>query len=127
MPSNIRTVETTNWFENENTSTGSNSPPQYALIATQSIDPDHSLPVSVIETVVETLRPPGGQTSLNLYQHVNPDALEELIEASKAKQSGVEVRFVIENHLVSVRSDNTVRIYEPLGSQRTENDSAILN
>ncbi|WP_231187281.1 hypothetical protein [Haladaptatus sp. DYF46] len=34
--------------------------------------------MSLIETLVETLKPPDGQTSLGLYQHVNPDALEEL-------------------------------------------------
>ena len=127
MSSNTTTTQTTHWFENESTSTDPTSPPQYALIATRSVDPDQPLTGSLIETLVETLKPPDGQTSLNLYQHVNPDALEEIIEASKTKESGVEVRFTIENYLVTVRSNNTILIYEPLGPQRSSSRNPIRN
>ena len=127
MSSNPTPVETTHWFENESTFADPTDPPQYALIATRSIDPDQSVTVSLIETLVETLKPPDGQTSLSLYQHVNPDALEEIIEASKTKESGVEVRFTIENYLITIRSNNTVLIYEPLGPQRDSGRNTIRN
>ncbi|ODR80951.1 hypothetical protein BG842_00690 [Haladaptatus sp. W1] len=127
MSSNPASVETTHWFENESTSADPTNPPQYVLIATWSVDPDQSLTVSLIETIVDTLKPPDGQTSLSLYQHVNPDALEEIIEASTTKESGVEVRFTIEDYLVTVRSNDTVLIYEPLGPHRSSSRNPIHN
>jgi hypothetical protein len=82
------------------------------LQQTRSVGPDESLTVGLVEAVVDTLEPPGRQTSLRLYEYVNPDALEELIEASEAKKSGIEVRFTIEDYLVTVRSNGTILIHE---------------
>ncbi|WP_435158988.1 HalOD1 output domain-containing protein [Haladaptatus sp. DFWS20] len=64
------------------------------------------------------IEPTGAQTTLSLYEYVNPDALEDIIKASASKKSDVEVRFTVEDYLVTVRSDNTILIYEPLGAQR---------
>ncbi|KZN23359.1 hypothetical protein A4G99_15190 [Haladaptatus sp. R4] len=127
MSNGTRITETTNWFENGHAPTDPTDPPQYALVAVRSIDPCQSLTVSLIETIVDVLEPPNGQTSLSLYQYVNPDALEDLVETGGTKKSGVEVRFVIENHLVTVRSNNTVLIYEPLGARRDSDRNPILN
>ncbi|WP_435157488.1 HalOD1 output domain-containing protein [Haladaptatus sp. DFWS20] len=63
------------------------------------------------------IEPAAGQTTLSLYEYVNPDALEDIIEASASKQSDVEVRFTVKGYLVTVRSNNTVLIYEPLGAR----------
>ncbi len=63
---------------------------------------------------MDVIEPTAGQITLSLYEYVNPDALEEIIEASASKQSDVAVRFTVEDYLVTVRSDNTVLIYEPL-------------
>ncbi|WP_076433347.1 HalOD1 output domain-containing protein [Haladaptatus litoreus] len=60
------------------------------------------------------IEPAADQTTLSLYEYMNPDALEDIIEASASKQSDVEVRFTIEDYLVTVRSNHTVLIYEPL-------------
>ncbi len=64
------------------------------------------------------IEPAAGQTTLSLYEYVNPDALEDIIAASASKKSDVEVRFTVEDYLVTVRSDHTILIYEPLGVQR---------
>jgi hypothetical protein len=119
MPGNILATETTSWFENKENSSGPRVPAQHALTATYSIDPNQSLTVCLIEALVDTLQPPNGQTSLSLYTYVNPDALEKLLEASETKESGVEVRFTIDDYLVTVRSNNTILIYEPLNAHRS--------
>jgi Halobacterial output domain 1 len=111
MPSKATVTETT-WFEDESKCPGPSVPPQYALRRTRSIGPSESLTVSLVEAVVDTLEPPERQTSLRLYEYVNPEALEELIETSGAKASGIEVRFTIDDYLVTVRSNGTILIHE---------------
>ncbi|WP_227380607.1 HalOD1 output domain-containing protein [Haladaptatus halobius] len=110
--------ETTSWFRNDTEHSGPSPPPQYALTASYSIEPNCSPVLSVVEAVVDVIEPPGGQTSLRLYEHVNPDALEGLIVASSEKKSDVEVRFTIEEYLIVVRSTKTILIYEPLEARR---------
>ncbi|WP_423747252.1 HalOD1 output domain-containing protein (plasmid) [Haladaptatus sp. SPP-AMP-3] len=62
------------------------------------------------------IKPTGSQSTFALYEYVNPDALEDIIEVCASKKSDVEVRFTVEGYLVSVRSDNTIPIYEPPGA-----------
>ncbi|WP_227380941.1 HalOD1 output domain-containing protein [Haladaptatus halobius] len=76
------------------------------------------LVVGVVEALVEVIEPAGGQTTLSLYEYVNPDALKDIITASAEKKSDVEVRFTVEDYLVTVRSDNTILIYGPIRAQR---------
>lgn len=111
MPSKASVTEAT-WFEDECNCPGPSVPPQYALQRTRSVGPDESLTVSLVEAVVDTLEPPERQASLCLYEYVNPEALEDLIEASGAKESGIEVRFTIDDYLVTVRSNGTILIHE---------------
>ncbi|WP_227380205.1 HalOD1 output domain-containing protein [Haladaptatus halobius] len=88
------------------------------MTASYSIALDSSPTLTVVEAVVDVTTQVGGQTSLRLYEHVNPDALEDIITASSEKQSDVEVRFTIEEYLVIVRSTNTILIHEPVEAQR---------
>ncbi|MFH5800598.1 HalOD1 output domain-containing protein [Haladaptatus sp. CMAA 1911] len=109
MPSKASATEAT-WFEDNRP--GPSVPPQYVLQRTRSVDADESLTVSLVEALVDTLEPPERQASLSLYEYVNPEALEDLIEASEEKESGIEVRFTIDDHLVTVRSNGTILIHE---------------
>jgi len=119
--------ETTNWFENTTKSPNSRASTQYALSNTVPITPEQSVAVGVVEAVVETIEPLGGQTSLNLYEHVNPDALKEIIDASATKKSDVEVRFTFEDHLIVLRSNDTILIYESLEKQHKESRQLAPN
>jgi hypothetical protein len=119
MNSKSMMTQTTSWFGSTTEHSGPSPPPQYALVASETIDLGSSsseLVTSVVDTLMEVLEPTGGQTTLSLYEYVNPDALGDIIEASAAKKSDVEVRFTVEDYLVTVRSDNTVLIYEPIGA-----------
>ncbi|MCO8244886.1 MULTISPECIES: HalOD1 output domain-containing protein [unclassified Haladaptatus] len=120
--------ETTNWFGSATESSNSRaSAQQYSLSTTISITPDKSVAVGIVEAVVETLEPQGGQASLSLYEHVNPDALKEIIDTSATKKSDVEVRFTFEEHLIVVRSNDTVLVYEPLEKQHEESRQLAPN
>ena len=113
-------TQTTSWFGSTTEHSGPSPPPQYALVASETIDFESSpseLVTSVIDVLIDVIEPTGGQTTLTLYEYVNPDALEDIIQASASKQSDVEVRFTVENYLVTVRSNNTILIYEPLGAR----------
>lgn len=91
------------------------------MVASETIDPEprtSELITSLVDVLVAVIEPEAGQTTLSLYEYVNPDALEDIIEASASKKSDVEVRFTVEDYLVTVRSDNTVLIYKPLGARR---------
>ena len=44
-------------------------------------------------------------------------AVNDLLAASSSKKSDVKVRFTVEDYLVTVRSNNTILIYEPLGAR----------
>ena len=117
MNSKSMITQTTSWFGSTTEHSGPSPPPQYALVASEPIDLESSpseLVTSVIDVLIDVIEPTGGQTTLALYKYVNPDALEDIIEASASKQSDVEVRFTVENYLVTVRSNHTVLIYEPL-------------
>ncbi len=114
-------TKTTSWFGSTTEHSGPSPPPQYALVASETIDldsPTSELITSVVEALIDVIEPAGGQTKLSLYEYVDPDALEDIIEASASKKSDVEVRFTVEDYLVTVRSNNTVLIYEPLGTRR---------
>ncbi|WP_245800259.1 HalOD1 output domain-containing protein [Haladaptatus litoreus] len=67
---------------------------------------------------MNVIEPAGGQTTLLLYEYVNPDALEGIIEASAEKKSDIEVRFTVEDYLVTVRSNGRILIYEPLKAKQ---------
>ncbi|WP_438267394.1 HalOD1 output domain-containing protein [Haladaptatus halobius] len=72
------------------------------------------------------IEPTAGQTTLTLYEYVNPDALEDIVTASAEKKSDVEVRFTVVDYLVTVRSNNTILIYEPLGAHRSTSEKPCL-
>lgn len=112
--------ETTSWFGATTEPPNSRASTQYALSTTVPITPGQSVAVGIVKAVVETIEPQGGQTSLNLYEHVNPDALKEIIDTSATKKSDVEVRFTFEDHLIVVRSNDTILIYEPSEKQHEE-------
>nr|WP_076432740.1 HalOD1 output domain-containing protein [Haladaptatus litoreus] len=110
-------TKTTSWFGSIPEHSEPSPSPQYALIASETIDLESSsseLVTSVVDVLIDVIEPAAGQTTLSLYEYVNPDALEDIIEASASKKSDVEVRFTVEDYLVTVRSNNTVLIYEPL-------------
>ncbi|WP_227380245.1 HalOD1 output domain-containing protein [Haladaptatus halobius] len=99
------------------------------MVASETIDPESSnseLVVDVVNALVEVIEPAAGQTTLSLYEHVNLDALEDIITASAEKKSDVEVRFTVEDYLVTVRSDNTILIYEPIRAQREIGENPYL-
>ncbi len=121
------TLETTNWFGSVAEAPNSRASTQYALSNTVPITPNQSVAVGIVEAVVETIEPQEGQTSLNLYEHVNPDALKEIIDTSATKKSDVEIRFTFEDHLIVVRSNDTILIYEPLEKQHEENQHLAPN
>ncbi len=76
------------------------------------------LVTEVADALMNVIEPAGGQIILSLYEYVNPDALEDIITASTEKKSDIEVRFMVEDYLITVRSDHTVLIYEPIRVQR---------
>ncbi|EFW94227.1 hypothetical protein ZOD2009_00305 [Haladaptatus paucihalophilus DX253] len=115
------TLETTTWFGSAVDASGPSLSSQYALVASKTIDPEASRPeivTGIVDVLMDVIEPTVGQTTLSLYEYVNPDALEEIIEASASKKSDIEVRFTIEDYLVTVRSDYTILIYKPIGTQR---------
>ncbi|ODR79871.1 hypothetical protein BG842_05015 [Haladaptatus sp. W1] len=115
------TLETTTWFGSAVDASGPRLSSQYALVASETIDPEASRPeivTGVVDVLMDVIEPTVGQTTLSLYEYVNPDALEDIIEASASKKSDIEVRFTIEDYLVTVRSDYTILIYKPIGTQR---------
>ncbi|GAA5064959.1 hypothetical protein GCM10025751_55260 [Haladaptatus pallidirubidus] len=115
------TTQTTTWFGSTTEHSGLRSPRQYALVTSETIDLEalnSELITGVVNALVDVIEPAAGQTTLSLYEHVNPDALEDIIKASTSKKSDIEVRFTVENYLVTVRSNNTILIYEPLGAHR---------
>jgi hypothetical protein len=121
MHSESLTTKTTSWFGSTTEHSGPSSTHQYALIASETIDPESSsseLVTGVVNVLIDVIEPAAGQTTLTLYEYVNPDALEDIIIASAEKKSDVEIRFTVEDYLVTVRSNNIILIYEPLGAQR---------
>ncbi|WP_231189888.1 HalOD1 output domain-containing protein [Haladaptatus sp. DYF46] len=121
MNSDTERTQAIGWFGSAAEYSGPSSPPQYALVASETIDFDSStseLVAGVVEALIDVIEPAGGQTTLSLYEYVDPDALEDIITTSASKKSDVEVRFTVEDYLVTVRSDNTILIYKPIGTQR---------
>ncbi|WP_227379516.1 HalOD1 output domain-containing protein [Haladaptatus halobius] len=80
----------------------------------------------LIDALIDVIAPAASQTTLLLYEHVNLDALEDIITASTTKMSDVEVRFTVEDYLVTVRSDNTILIYKPRGAHRGTGEKQCL-
>lgn len=118
MQSEPMTSETTSWFGTDTEHPGLRLPSEYALTASYSIEPGNSPTLTVVEAIIDITEPPDGQTSLNIYEHINPDALDDIITASATKKSDVEVRFTFEEYLVVVRSTNTILLYESLDAQQ---------
>ncbi|RBI59947.1 hypothetical protein DMJ13_19800 [halophilic archaeon] len=116
MQSSATAVETatTTWFGTETDTPDPSSPTRYELTESYPIDPAQSPTQAVVDAMLDMSEPPGGQTTLTLYEHIDPDALEDLIDASEDKRSHVEVRFQVDEYLFVVRSTNTIRVYEPL-------------
>ncbi|WP_254663408.1 hypothetical protein [Haladaptatus sp. W1] len=88
MNSDTMRTKTTSWFGSIINHIGPNPPPQYALVASETIDFDSStseLVAGVVEALIDVIEPAGGQTTLSLYEYVDPDALEDIITASASK------------------------------------------
>ncbi len=105
-------IQTANWFAAEAGQSGHNRVHQYTLVATFSMDATHSPALCVADAITEVTGT-SGQTTLTLYEYLEPDALDEIVEASTDKRSHVEVRFTVEEYLIIVRSPGTILIYEP--------------
>ncbi|WP_266082911.1 HalOD1 output domain-containing protein [Haladaptatus caseinilyticus] len=121
MNSDTMRTKTTGWFGSTTEHSGPSPPLQYTLVASETINREVSgseIVTGIVDVLIDVIEPISGQTTLSLYEYVNPDALEDIITASASKKSDVEVRFTVEGYLVIVRSDNTVLIYEPIGTQR---------
>ena len=116
MQNSATAVETatTTWFGAESDTPDPSSPTRYELTESHSIDPAQPLTHGVVDALLDVHKPLDGQTTLTLYEHIDPDALEDLTDASEDKQSHVEVRFRVDEYLFVVRSTNTIRVYEPL-------------
>ncbi|RBI59207.1 hypothetical protein DMJ13_23860 [halophilic archaeon] len=108
------TATTTTWFGTETDRPGPSVSTQYTLTGSYSMDSSRSPKHGVVDAVLDATEPPDGQTTLTLYEHLDPDALDALIDASADKRSHVEVRFTIDEFLVVVRSTDTILVYEPL-------------
>ncbi|MFH5801554.1 HalOD1 output domain-containing protein [Haladaptatus sp. CMAA 1911] len=114
------TLETTTWFGSGVDASDPSRSSQYALVASETIDPEVSRPeivIGVVDVIMDVIEPTVGQTTLSLYEYVNPDALEDIIEVSASKKSDNEVRSTTEDYLVTVWSDYTILIYKPIGTQ----------
>ena len=108
------TVTTTTWFGRETDRPGPSVPTQYTLIESYSLDSSQSPKHGVVDAILDATDRPADQTTLTLYEHLDPDALDALIDASAGKRSHVEIRFTVDEYLVVVRSTSTVLVYEPL-------------
>lgn len=113
MPGTTPGRDTTTWFDTKNTTTGPTTT-QHKHTKSYSMSLAESPRQAVVDVIIDATEPAGGQTTLTLDEHVEPDALNDLIEASADKQSYVEVQFTFEQTLVVVRSTGTILIYEPL-------------
>ncbi|WP_458207525.1 HalOD1 output domain-containing protein [Haladaptatus sp. NG-SE-30] len=105
-------IQTANWFAAETRQPGTGGDQQYTLVAPFTIDPERSPSLCVAEAV-SAVTESAGQTTLALYEYLEPDALDQIVEASVDKRSDVEIRFTVEEYLVVVRSPYTILIYEP--------------
>lgn len=107
-------IETITWLGIESDTHYPRTPTPYTLIESYSMDPAQSPKHNVVDAVLDVTNPPAGQTTLTLYEHIAPDALDDLIDKSEDKQSSVEVRFTIDEYLIVVRSTGALLVYEPL-------------
>jgi len=82
------------------------------------MDVSQSPTANVVDVVLDVTDRRDGQTTLTLYEHLNPDALDDLVDATPDKRSHVEVRFTVDDLLVVVRSANTSLVYEPLDARQ---------
>ena len=118
MPSTATGGETTTWFGSETDAPGPRVPTRYTLTGSYSMDGSQSPTANVVDVVLDVTDRRDGQTTLTLYEHLNPDALDDLVDATPDKRSHVEVRFTIDDFLIVVRSSNTILVYEPLHTQQ---------
>ncbi|WP_458188794.1 HalOD1 output domain-containing protein [Haladaptatus sp. NG-WS-4] len=105
-------IQTANWFAAETEQPGRDGVQQYTLVAPFTMDPTRPPSLSVADAVT-AVTASSGQTTLTLYEYLEPDALDQIVEASAEKRSDVEVRFTVEEYLVVVQSPYTVLVYEP--------------
>ena len=47
-----------------------------------------------------------------IYEHVDPVALENIVDHADSRDNAVGVRFTVEDYTVSVRQDRSVRVVE---------------
>ncbi|RBI58751.1 hypothetical protein DMJ13_25785 [halophilic archaeon] len=104
----------TRWFDGKADHSGPSTPTQYSLSESYTMNASQSPTHGVVDAVLDATESIDGQTTLPLYNHLDPDALETLITASTDKQSHVEVRFTINEYLIVVRSTGDIFVYEPL-------------
>ena len=95
MQSSATAVETatTTWFGPETDTPDSGSPMRYERTESYPIESAQPPTQEVVDAMLDMSEPSGGQTTLTLYEHINPDALNDLIDAGEDKRSHVEVRF----------------------------------
>ena len=106
-------VETADWFGNTAGQSSSSVPDGYRLVASSTMDSARTPSLCVVDALADADESISGQTTLTLYEHVQTDALDDVVGAGPEKRSHVEVRFAVEEYLVVVRSTDTVLVYDP--------------
>lgn len=114
MPSSTTGVETTTWFGTGTDTPSPSIPTRFQLTESYSMDPTRPPVRGVVDVVLDVTDHPGGQTTLTLYEYLDPDALDDLVDAGADKRSHVEVRFTVDDYLLVVRSTGTILVYEPM-------------
>ncbi|WP_266079536.1 HalOD1 output domain-containing protein [Haladaptatus caseinilyticus] len=107
-----KSIQTANWFAAETEQLGDDGVHQYTLVAPFTMDPTRPVSLCVADAVTAVAES-SGQTALTLYEYLDPDGLDEIVEASSDKRSEVEIRFTVEEYLIIVRSPHTILVYEP--------------
>lgn len=63
--------------------------------------------VQIVETIAEQVGRDPTEVDFTLNDHVNPDALDSLLET---RSEGLVVEFTIDNKVVTVTNDGTIEI-----------------
>ncbi len=106
-------VETADWFGSDAGQSSSSVTDRYRLAASSTMDSAQKPSLCVVDVLTDVDESMSGQTTLTLYEHLETDALDDMVEASPEKRSHVEVRFTVDEYLVVVRSTDTILVYEP--------------
>ena len=80
---------------------------------------EEQVSVSTLDTIlrcVATLEDVEPTDLDELYRYVDPDALEALMNRSRANETGLVVEFEYEGYLVRARSGTVVEVFETAGS-----------